>query len=71
MISSGRWRRIAAARSRRSGNPYSIVPSGWSRNSTSVTPTTAALSRCSLVRTRALSAGSIESMPASPLLARR
>src|SRR5262245_16811504 len=71
MTSSGRWRRMAAARSRLSASPYSMVPSGWSRNSTSVTPTTAALSRCSLVRTRALSAGSIESMPASPLLASR
>ena len=43
MITSGWSLRNAAARSRRSGIPYSTSPSGWSRNSTVVTPTTAAL----------------------------
>ena len=42
MTTSGRWRRRAAARSRRSGTPYSTSPSGKSRKSTSLTPTRAA-----------------------------
>ena len=69
--SSGRWRRIAAAMSRRSGIPYSISPSGWARNSTASAPTTAHAARCSASRSGPHSAGGSESIPASPRVASR
>ena len=71
ITTSGRCRRIAAAMSRRSGRPYSTRPSGWSRNSTLVTPTTAALARSSASRSRAHSAGGSVSIPASPRVTSR
>jgi hypothetical protein len=71
ITNSGRWRRIAWAMSRLSAGPYSIVPSGWSRNSTTSTPTARAAARCSASRSGPHSAGGIVSMPASPRVTRR
>ena len=51
--------------------PYSSVPSGRPRNSTSSTPTISAEARCSVSRTPRVSLGSIPSMPASPRVASR
>ena len=55
--SSGRCRRIAPAMSRRSSGPATRTPSRWSRNSTSVTPTTAAERRSSSSRSGPASSG--------------
>ena len=68
---SGRCRLMAAAKALRSGRPYSSVPSGNPRNSTSVTPTSAAPARSSASRTGPHSSGGRSSMPASPLVARQ
>jgi hypothetical protein len=54
----------------RSGRPYSSVPSGKPRNSTSVTPTSAARPFLGLAH-RPHSSGGGSSMPASPLMCRR
>ena len=69
MITSGRWRRTAAARSRRNSIPLLTRPSGWSRNSTTETPTAAAAATCSAVRSGPARLGAMESMPASPRVA--
>jgi hypothetical protein len=63
---SGRWRRMAAAMSRRRSNPSTTRPSGWPRNSISDTPTIAPLARSSASRTGRAADGGIESIPASP-----
>ena len=57
--------------SRRSGSPASIIPSGWSRNSTTPTATAAALATSSATRSGPTTSGAIPSIPASPRVTSR
>ncbi len=65
---SGRWRRTTSAIERRSATPYSRMPSGSRRNSTSSTPTARAEAISSASRSGPHSSGWSPSMPASPLV---
>ena len=69
MTTSGRCRRNAAARSRRSGTPYSTSPSGWSRNIDLGHADHGGAAPFLLHPQRADPSGAMPSMPASPSVA--
>lgn len=67
----GRTLRITPAMDSRISREYSSTPSGNPRMRRSPTPTCAQACCCSLARMRAVSAGSVPSIPASPEVSRR